>query len=360
MLVKFLREERNKGFFSDAKKEVDDYFKLNAIPVYGNNIVYIKGIICCLFLFSPIVLVIFGAILQLWLLFFMYACMGLGIVGVGCCVHHDANHDCLHKNNKINRIVSIMSNLFGVFHKTWRIQHNFLHHNYTNIESVDEDIDVGFLMRFSPNSRHYKFHRYQHIYGWILYCFLTLQMVTYKDFKLIATFNKKDLLKIGKLKKTTAYAELILYKILYVSIFIFLPTYCTDFSLLNILSAFFLMHMISGLCLALIFQLTHIMPETQFPKISNGSVSQTWGEHQLLNACNHSNNNVLLFHVTGGLNYAIEHHLFPGISHIHYPQIAPIIERVARKHNLQYNKQQNFFFALREHYFFIKKLGNNP
>ena len=52
-------------------------------------------------------------------------------------------------------------NMLGGNANMWKLQHNVLHHTYTNIQGHDEDIEAGRIIRFSEHTKWHKFHKYQ-------------------------------------------------------------------------------------------------------------------------------------------------------------------------------------------------------
>jgi linoleoyl-CoA desaturase len=79
-----------------------------------------------------------------------YFLMGFAIAGIGMAVMHDANHGAYSSNQTINEYVGYLLNLVGGSAENWKIQHNILHHTYTNIEGLDADITTFPMLRFSP------------------------------------------------------------------------------------------------------------------------------------------------------------------------------------------------------------------
>ena len=59
----------------------------------------------------------------------------------------------------------------------------------------------------------------------------------------------------------------------------------------------------------------------------------------------------------GGLNFQVEHHLFPAISHVHYPQLSKIVAETAREYNVPYHSEKTFFGALYQHTKMLYRLG---
>ena len=110
------------------------------------------------------------------------------------------------------------------------------------------------------------------------------------------------------------------------------------------------MQFIAGIILAFIFQSAHVLEETDFfvpdEKIS---VKNHWAIHQMKTTMNFSKKSAFLTWYVGGLNYQVEHHLFPNICHIHYPKIAPIVRSVAKEFKVPYLEHETFAQALSSH-----------
>ena len=292
--------------------------------------------------------------LALWIL------MGIGMVGIGTSVMHDSNHGAYSKNKSVNKWLGAIIVLVGGYHVTWRIQHNILHHTYTNIEGLDGDIEAGLLLRFSPHSKYHKIQKFQYIYAWLLYGLLTVQWATIKDYLSVIDYQKKDLLKKEKRSLTRAIWEITGLKALYFAIFLVLPILFSGVAWGWVVLGFFLMHFVAGLALSCIFQLAHVMEEAEFPEaMENNKMQNNWAVHQVLNTINFSPRSKIMSWFIGGLNYQIEHHLFPQICHVHYPELSKIVKRTASRWGIPYQEEKTFLSALIEHGRMLRKLGSD-
>lgn len=357
-IVKFA-PRNGEGFYDTLKKNIDDFFKTNDIPVHGAGKIMWKTVVMLSMFFVPYVFIVTGmAASSLYLFYSLWVLMGFGMIGIGCSVHHDSNHGAYSDNKNVNKVVGDLVNLVGAYDVTWRIQHNILHHTYTNIDGLDEDIDTNGLMRFSPHSKQRWIYRYQHIYGWFLYCLLTLVWVTIKDYLLIFDYEKKGLLRKEKISVAKAITELTIYKVIYFSYIIVLPIMFAGVAWWHVVLGFLALHAVAGFGLSTIFQLAHVMEAAEFPSPGPGrKMENNWAVHQLLNTCNFSRKSVVLNWFIGGLNYQIEHHLFPHISHVHYSRIAPIVKQTAEQYGLPYHEYPTFLSALKEHAKMLRKMG---
>ncbi|MBL7692154.1 MAG: acyl-CoA desaturase [Flavipsychrobacter sp.] len=357
-IVRFAHKN-GEGFYDSLKKRIDEFFKENNIAPTGNSELRWKTVAMVSLFFVPYIFIVTGFGASSPALFYgLWAMMGFGMIGVGCGVHHDSNHGSYSSNKTVNKVVGDVVNLVGGYDVTWRIQHNILHHTYTNIEGLDEDIDTGGLLRFSPHAKKHFMHRFQHIYGWFLYCLLTIQWVTYKDYRLLFIYNEKGLLKKEKLTLGKALLELSIYKVIYFTYILVLPIMYSGMPWQSVVAGFFLLHFIAGLGLSCIFQLAHVLESSEFPLPSEDrKMENNWAVHQMLNTANFSPRSYLTFWFVGGLNYQVEHHLFPHISHVHYPQISKIVKKTAEEYGVPYKVMPSFMNALVQHWRMLKKMG---
>lgn len=287
----------------------------------------------------------------------MAVLMGFGMAGIGLTVMHDANHDTFSRKKWLNRLMGFSLNFLGGNVNNWKAQHNILHHSFTNIEGYDEDLEAGKILRFSPNSDKKWIHKYQFLYAWPLYCLMTLSWTFSKDFFDVYRYRKIGLLKQLKTNFKKEMTLIVVTRAIYFIYMVVLPLLLMDITWWQLIIGFLTVHFIAGLTLALIFQLAHVMEETSFPVPKNGSITNQWAVHQLETTLNFANNSKLFSWLIGGLNFQIEHHLFPNISHVHYSKIAPIVELTTKEFNLPYHKQETFGSALVSHGRLLYQLG---
>ena len=358
-ILKF-KPNNTKEFGITLRKRVNEYFKTKDIDRTGDYRIWIKVIVMPLMYIVPFLFIVtnnFGGSMLtfygLWLL------MGLGIAGCGLSVMHDACHNSLSKNKKVNEIIGAIALGFVSGSTTnWKIQHNILHHSFTNVAGFDEDVNPKGVMRFSPQKPRKEFFKYQAYYAWFFYGLMTFLWATIKDFGQLYHFRDMGLLKSqGKTFGGQMFA-LIVRKIAYYAIILALPLYVLDVPWYHILGAWFSMHFLAGIILALIFQVGHITPETEFPiPDEKDQVDGDFAFHQLVTTANFAPSNKILSWYVGGLNYQIEHHLFPNVSHVHLPALAKIVEQTAKEFGLPYNSEPSFLGAIVSHTKFLNHLG---
>lgn len=349
----------NVDFDKTLKKRVRDYFKENNISRYANGEMVLKTISMLAIYLVPFILMLTGVITNPWLIALCWVIMGIGMAGIGMGIMHDANHGAYSKNETINKIVGKVIILVGGFAANWRIQHNVLHHSYTNIHGYDEDISApAGLLRFSPNAEHKKAHRFQHLYAWFFYGLLTISWSTNKDFTQIIRYKKLGLTDTQNRKFGSLLTELILDKLIYYGFILVLPLIFIDLPWWHTVLMIVLMHFTAGLILSTVFQLAHVIPDTNFPVADEDfNVANAWTVHQLETTGNFAPKSRLLNWFVGGLNFQVEHHLFPNICHVHYRKISAIVRQTAQEFGITYNSEPSFFKALSNHVKMLKLLG---
>jgi linoleoyl-CoA desaturase len=184
--------------------------------------------------------------------------------------------------------------------------------------------------------------------------------VTVKDFIRLKRYYKKGLIKNEQDYRKNV-LKIIAWKLGYFSIILGLPLVFAPFSAGMLLLGYLAMHFVTGFTITMVFQIAHIVEDVDFPMPDSEGVVE--GErilHQLATTCNFAPNNKLLFWFVGGLNYQVEHHLFPDICHIHYREIAPIVKATAEEFNIPYHSKPHFLSAVLDHFKMLYVLGNMP
>ncbi len=344
-------------FFRTLKKRVDAYFRDRGISRHANTEMITKIVV----MFSIYILPFLFILLltpPFWIALLLWATMGIGMTGVGMGIMHDSCHGAVSSNPKVNKVLGHSLNLVGGSTSNWKIQHNKLHHNYTNIPEKDEDIQLGTIMRFSPQNEVKSFHRFQWIYAIFLYGLQTLFWAVPKDFIQWARYGSKGEYQDSDGGRSTLLGGIILNKVLYFGMIIGLPVFLVGIPFLQVLTGFLVMHFIAGVILSIVFQLAHSVNETDHPEPdSQGRVHEAWAVHQMRTTVNFARRNRFLNWCVGGLNFQVEHHLFPSICHVHYPKLAPIVKRTAEEYNIPYLEHPSITDAVRSHIALLKRYG---
>lgn len=355
-IVKFNTQD-NPEFFLETNQRVNQYFKENNISKYANFNMKLKTAFMLSLYFVPFVLMITGVASNLWAIMGMWILMGLGMSGIGLSIMHDANHGSYSTNRSVNNALGFLINFLGAYHINWKIQHNVLHHSFTNVDGFDGDI-TNPVMRFSPDQKRKKIFKFQVFYAPFFYGIMTIYWAFAKDFFKLVEYAKNGLLIRQGLSLSKAMTHLIIHKIWYLAITLVLPILVVSIPWWQTVIGFIMMHFITGLVLALIFQPAHVVEETNFfVPDQTGSVENNWAIHQMKTTSNFANGSRIFSWLIGGLNYQIEHHLFPHICHVHYRNLSPIVKEVASRHNIPYHQQKTFAGALVSHFSLLNQLG---
>ena len=357
--IKFVSKDRN-VFFATLRKRVDAYFSENNISKTANTTMVIKSVVLISAYILPFIfLLIFKPAFPLSLV--LWVIMGIGVAGIGMSVMHDANHGAYSKSKRVNFLMGHTLNLVGGSAFNWKLQHNILHHTYTNVVEMDEDIQDRLVLRFSPHTKVKFYHKLQWVYAFVFYGLLTLYWVIAKDFVQYRLFIKNGVNPDSVAKNKVTLFKITVMKVLYFSMILGMPVLVFGFPFLHILLGFLVMHFVAGIILTVVFQLAHTVEGTTHPRPSeNGTIENDWAIHQLNTTVNFSPGNRILSWYVGGLNYQIEHHLFPRVCHVHYPAIAPIVKATAAEFGISYMENETFGKALRSHIETLHRFGRLP
>lgn len=347
-------------FFAELRKRVNGYFKDNGLSRYGNSEMVLKSVILLSGYILPFVAILslqpgFAVSMILWLI------MGICLAGIGMSVMHDANHNSYSSKRWINEMMGYTLNLLGGAVFNWKLQHNLLHHTYTNIVSKDDDIKDKGPLRFSPHTNVKWFHKLQVIYALPFYAMLTLYWVFFKDFVQFSKYTNEGVNKNTPAQNRIVLLKMIVSKVIYLSMFFVLPVVIPGIPFLEIMWGFLLMHAVAGIILTVVFQLAHTVEGTDHPMPTDkGTIENNWAVHQLNTTVNFSTGNKIISWYVGGLNFQVEHHLFPSMCHVHYSRIAPIVRETAKEFGLNYMENKTLWSAIQSHFRTLSRFGKLP
>jgi len=350
----------NPQFYPTLKARVDQYFIDNKLSSNFNATMVVKTIVMLSAYFIPFALLLmfqpsFGISMALWSL------MGLAIAGVGMSVMHDANHGAYSSNENVNYLLGHTLNFLGGSVFNWKLQHNIQHHTYTNIIDMDDDIADKLVLRFSPHTQVKKYHKMQFVYAFFFYGILTLYWTLLKDFIQFDRYTKTGVNTNKPKDNVVTLTKIILSKIGYFLFMFALPVFVFNIPFAHVLIGFLIMHFIAGLVLTVVFQLAHTVEGTSHPvPNAEGSIENNWAIHQMNTTLNFSRKSKLISWYLGGLNFQVEHHLFPRVCHVHYPALAPIVKATAEEFGVPYLENETFMEALRSHVATLQRFGKLP
>lgn len=342
--------------YSELKKRVNDYFRTKNLPTTGNVKLNIKAAL----LISSYIVIYIHLVFYTptpWVAIAECLFFGLLTAAIGFNVMHDGAHGSFSNNPKINMFAAFTLDFLGASSFMWNTKHNVIHHAYTNIEGIDDDIEAGILLRMAPQQKRCKFHKYQYVYFWGLYGLLYITWVFYTDYK--KYFSQK----VGQvpLKKLKVRDHIIFwsFKLFHLVLYVLLPIYTVGFW--PWLIGFLLYTFSCGIILSLVFQLAHVIEETSFPDPMQpaNKMEDEWALHQLKTTANFATSNKFITWWVGGLNFQVEHHLFPKVSHIHYPAINKIIKQTCADIGIPYIEHPTMRSAVLSHVKHLKNMGED-
>lgn len=347
-------KEEGCDFNTVLKKRVNFYFKKMNLSPKANPSMYIKSI----FLMS-IVVITYGVLLSNIVsgsaIFLLNIFLGISVAVGTMNISHDALHGAYVAKPFWNRALGFLMDVFGASSFYWKKEHTIDHHTYTNIAEHDSDLKVSALLRLCPKANFRPYHRFQYIYAPFLYCLNLLHWVYFSDIKRIYRIFKSPKSERPPFREIFF---LLFFKIFHVCVFLALPIICLSLPWWMILLGYIVFLATVGLSLTLIFQLAHIVENVTFPLPNKDlKIENSFVKHQLATTSNFAMKSKLVCFLMGGLNFQVEHHIFPYICHIHLPKIASIVKDTATEFGLTYNENETLFSALKSHFRTLKKLG---
>jgi linoleoyl-CoA desaturase len=351
MSVKFARATE---FHRELKDRVAAYFESTEKPPRDLPGMYAKSAIILVWFSASYALLVFAAGTW-WIAIGLALSLGLAAAAIGMDIQHDGSHGGYSNSKLVNGVAAASLDLVGGSSYLWRWKHNVLHHSFTNIDGADDDINIGPLGRLSPEQPRYSFHRFQHIYMWPLYGFVALKWQLFDDFKELIRG------KVGpRVIPRPSGMQLAIFiggKIALVLMAFVIPALFHPFWLVVVFYCSIAVTI--GIVLGVVFQMAHCVEEADFPVPAESSnrIEDEWAVHQVSTTVDFARHNKLLTWYIGGLNYQIEHHLFPKICHLHYPKLSPIVESVCGKFGVKYEANATIRSAMASHVRWLRRMG---
>ncbi|WP_164108516.1 MULTISPECIES: fatty acid desaturase family protein [Sphingobacterium] len=342
----------NTLFSKSLKQKINHYFKDTLQKKTGNRRIFIKAAILLITFVTLYSILVF--VQPHWSISILLCILfGFNLAAIGFNIMHDAGHNSFSSNKNLNTTLSYTLNLLGANIYFWKLKHNIAHHTYTNIDGEDHDIEIKF-MRIHHDQELKKHHRYQRFYFPLLYGVSYLAWVFYQDYE--KYFRQK--MGITSEKFHFPLKEKLIFwasKFLHLGLFIVVPIVLVGWlpTLIGLLVA----GAVCGVSLATVFQLAHVVAHTEFKTIHESKVEEEWMIHQIQSTANFATKSKVLTWILGGLNYQVEHHLFPKISHVHYPAINRIVQQTCREYNIQYHEFNSFWTAFKSHVGVIQSMS---
>lgn len=349
-----LKFSKGDGFDHALRESLDGYFESTGLKPRDCPLMYLKSAIVLGWFVGSYLLLVFWASAW-WQVAPLALSLGLAVAAVGFNVQHDGNHHGYSDSRWVNRLAAMTLDLLGASSYVWSWKHNSIHHSYANITGHDDDINLGALGRLSPHQKHFGFHRLQHWYLWILYGFLPVKWHFFDDFHCVVKAR------IGEypFPRPKGWDLLVFLgaKAFFFTYALIIPAMLHP--LWVVLVVYAATCYVKGVLLAVVFQLAHCVEEAEFPlpQEDTGRMPTGWAAHQVQTTVDFARKNRFLSWYVGGLNFQIEHHLFPQICHLHYAKLAPIVEGLCAKYGLRYAANRTFLGGVASHYRWLRRMG---
>lgn len=344
-------------FIRELRRRVDAYFERTGRRRRDCPQMYFKTASILAWFAGAYVLLLF-VVTSWWLVAPLAVVLGLAIAAIGFNIQHDGGHKAYSNRRWINKVMAMTLDLMGGSSYLWDWKHNSIHHTYPNVNGEDDDINLGFLGRLSPQQRRYPFHRLQGVYLWVLYGFLAIKWHFVDDFYQIAV-GRIGAHKIPR-PKGSDLLVFIAGKVVFFSLAFGIPLLLHPWW--AVLGVYALAAFVSGVVLSVVFQLAHCVSEADFPvpvPAANGGqrIQTEWAVHQVQTTVDFARGNCVLCWFLGGLNFQVEHHLFHKICHVHYPALAKVVEEACHEFGVRYTAQKSLFAAVASHFRWLVLMG---
>jgi linoleoyl-CoA desaturase len=281
--------------------------------------------------------------------------LGVAMAAIGFSIQHDGGHDAYSKHRWINRLAAYSLDLIGASSYLWHWKHAIFHHTFTNVQGHDTDIDLGRFARFSPHAKKYRFQRWQHLYLWVLYGISSSRWHVMGDFE---DYRNSSIgpHKIPRPKGWDMFV-FVFGKVVSFALAFAIPMCFHEWWL--VLAFYMMVTFTIGVTLSVVFQLAHCVEEADFPLPEQGTarMENTWAVHQIETTVDFGRNSFTLCWLLGGLNFQIEHHLFPRICHIHYRKVSRVVEKACKEFGISYNYHKSFVAGVASHYRWLRQMG---
>jgi linoleoyl-CoA desaturase len=342
------------GFYAEVRRRVKGYFQQTGKSERDCFSMYLKTFIILAWMYASWALLVFS-VDTLWLAIPLVISFSLAMSAIGFSIQHDGGHNAYSNRPWINRTAACALDLMGASSYLWKWKHNIIHHTYTNVSGIDTDIEIGSIVRVSPHQKRRWFHRWQHFYLFALYGITASRWHLYGDYKEVIT-GYMGPHKIPR-PRGKDLAIFMAGKISSILVMLVIPMLIHPWWV--VLLFYMIATAVMGIAMSIVFQLAHCVEEAEFPMPNpeTSRLDQSWAIHQAETTVDFARGNWPLSWWLGGLNFQIEHHLFPQVCHVHYPAISKIVEETCNEYGVQYRAHRTFRAGLLSHYRWLREMG---
>jgi len=338
----------------EIARRVDEYFERSGLSPRDSPQMYLKTAMLLTWFVGSYALLVF-VVSSVWLAIPLSLSLALAVAGIGFGIQHDANHGAYSKRPAVNRLLGSTLDLLGASSYIWHWKHNHFHHTYPNMSGADADIELGPLGRLAPSQRRRGVHRFQQFYLWVLYGFLYVKWHLVDDIRDVTQGRVAQ----NRFPRPRGWrlAQLCAGKVAFFAWALVIPMILHTWW--HVLLFYACSSIVVGVTLSVVFQMAHCIEEASFPVPVAGSqrVESGWVVHQLSTTADFARGNWLLTWYLGGLNFQVEHHLFPRVCHVHYPALSKVVEKACSDLGAPYVAHRGAFGALASHWRFLRRMG---
>jgi len=343
----------NSAFQLELRRRIDEFFERTGRRRRDCGMLYLKSILL-LTAFAGVYVLLIGFAQTWWQALPLAIALGFATAGIGLNIQHDGGHDAFSERPWINKLMAMALDLVGGSSYVWHYRHTVLHHTYVNITGHDTDIDLGALGRVTPYQKRLKIHRWQHYYMWPLYGFMAIRWQLFGDYIDVIRGRISD----HPIPRPKGWdlAVFLGGKAMFLAIAFGIPMIFHPWWVVLIYYA--TAGMIIGITLSVVFQLSHVVEEAEFVAPTEANrIENAWAIHQVESTVDFSRRSRLAAWLLGGLNFQIEHHLFPRICHINYPEMSKIVEQTCRDFGVEYHQHPSFAAGVASHFRWLRRMG---
>jgi linoleoyl-CoA desaturase len=349
-----LEFENDHAFQLELRRRVEEYFRTTGRRQRDCWQMYVKTAILMASFVGLYVVLVFVAD-RWWQGLVLAVALGFSAAGIGFNVQHDGVHQAYSNSRRVNQLMAMTLELLGGSCYLWRWKHTVFHHTYVNITGHDTDIDLGILGRLSPHQKRLGYHRWQHVYLWPLYGLLAIKWQLLDDFRKLISGRIRN----RRIPRPMG-CELAMFvagKAMFFTVAFGIPL--LFHSVTAVLVCYGVAAVVLGTVLSLVFQAAHCVEEAEFPmpRENIGRIARSWAVHQVETSVNFARRSRIVTCLLGGLNFQIEHHLFPRISHANYPAISRVVEEACRDFGVPYAEHRSFWAAMASHFRWLRRMG---
>jgi len=349
------------GFRRTVVQRVEAFLKANELSTRDLPAMYVKSAICLSWWAISYGLMLYSGVAGWHFLVALFFALSFGLAtgSIGFNIMHDANHNGYSDRAWVNRLLGLTVELVGLSNFIWRQQHNIWHHTYTNIAGLDEGLEMDGWVRNSPRDIWKPIHRFQHLYAPMVYALAGVGLLLGRNFQVYFTGRSGDTFRYPPMSRND---KIVFWIGRFINLMVYLVLPALVFGIGGALIIFAVTSMVTGFVMAVILQMAHVMDDVEFPEPTGDplKIENEWAIHEVQTTSNFAPNNPILNWYVGGLNYQIEHHLFPHMCHLVYPKIAPIVKATCEEFGLTYRCYPTFRAALKHHWQSLREFGRQP